>query len=181
MASVAAEPPAGEPAPADHEAPPRRLGLVLGVAAAVILIDQLTKWWALNTLSTETIHVVWTLQLNLVRNTGAAFSLAGGSGALIAPLAIVVVVVLIWQGRSVSSRLGSVALGLVLGGAVGNVLDRALRGDAGFMQGAVVDFIDFQWWPVFNVADMGVVVGGILLAIVYIFGDPGEQGGPADG
>jgi signal peptidase II len=146
------------------------------VAAVVLLLDQLTKWWALDTLTTETIHVVWTLQFNLVRNTGAAFSLGGGAGAIIAPVALVVVVALLWQGRSVSSRLGAVALGMVLGGALGNLLDRALRGDGGFMQGAVVDFIDLQWWPVFNVADMGVVIGGILLALVYWF-DSGEGAG----
>jgi len=105
-----------------------------------------------------------------VRNTGAAFSIGGGAGTFIAPLVIVVIVVLVWWNRGVSSKVGAVALGMVLGGAMGNLLDRALRGDAGFMQGAVVDFIDVQWWPVFNVADACVVVGGILFALVYYFG-----------
>jgi signal peptidase II len=148
----------------------RHLGLVLGVAAAVLLLDQLTKWWALDALSTHTIHVVWTLHLNLVRNAGSAFSVVKSGGQFIAPLAVIVVVWLLWQGRSASSLVGAVALGLVLGGAIGNLVDRALRSDAGFMQGRVIDFIDFQWWPVFNVADMGVVVGGILLVVVYAFG-----------
>ena len=57
------------------------------------------------------------------------------------------------------------AAGLIGGGAVGNLIDRAVRGDQGFMHGAVVDFINLQWWPVFNVADMGVVVGAILLVV----------------
>jgi len=149
------------------------------VAAGVLLLDQLTKWWAVQALATRTIHVVWTLQLNLVENRGTAFSLVRSGGQFIGPIAIAVVAVLIWQGRGVSSRLGAVALGLVLGGAVGNLLDRALRGDAGFMQGPVVDFIDFRWWPVFNVADMGVVIGGILLVVVYaVAPEPGNPGSP---
>ena len=81
-------------------------------------------------------------------------------------LALVVVGILVWQGRSVSTRLGALALAMIVGGAIGNVLDRAFRGDDGFMSGAVVDFIDLQWWPVFNVADIGIVVGGLLLVLV---------------
>ncbi|MDZ7734062.1 MAG: signal peptidase II [Acidimicrobiia bacterium] len=80
-------------------------------------------------------------------------------------VALVVVGALVWTGRSLSSRSGAVALGLVLGGALGNLADRAFRGD-GLLSGRVVDFIDLQWWPVFNVADMGVVVGAILLLVV---------------
>ena len=144
------------------------------MAAAVVALDQLTKWWALHALRTRTIHVIWTLQFNLTRNTGAAFSLSGGRGPLIGVLALVVVGVLLWQGSSVSTRLGAVALGLVLGGALGNLIDRALRGNGGFLHGAVVDFVDFQWWPVFNVADTGVVIGAILLVAVTVL-QPGER------
>jgi signal peptidase II len=146
----------------------------------VLLLDQLTKWWALQHLTTRTVHVVWTLQLNLVENRGTAFSIVKSGGQFIGPIAIVVVIVLIWQGRGVSSRLGAVALGMVLGGAVGNLLDRALRSHAGFMQGPVVDFIDFQWWPVFNVADIGVVVGGLLLVVVYAFAPQAGPSAPAE-
>ena len=64
---------------------------------------------------------------------------------------------LLWYSRGVRPDWGLVALGLIVGGALGNLVDRAFRGDAGFLQGAVVDFIDVQWWPVFNVADMAVV------------------------
>jgi len=137
------------------------------VAAAAVTVDQLTKWWALHTLQTRTIDVVWTLRLDLTRNTGAAFSRFGGQGPLIALLALGVVGVLLWQGRTVSSKTGAVALGLILGGALGNLVDRAFRG-GGFLHGAVVDFIDPQWWPVFNVADSCVVVGAILLVIVSV-------------
>jgi signal peptidase II len=132
-----------------------------------VVVDQLTKWWALNHLQGGAIHVVWTVQLNLARNTGAAFSRFGGQGPVIAVLALVVVSVLLWQGTTVESKAGSVAIGLVLGGAVGNLLDRAFRG-GGFLHGAVVDFIDLQWWPVFNVADSCVVVGALLLIFVNV-------------
>jgi len=63
----------------------------------------------------------------------------------------------------------AVALGLVLGGAFGNLIDRLCR-DPGFLRGAVVDFIDLQWWPVFNVADASVVGGAVLLVCLSVFG-----------
>jgi signal peptidase II len=88
-------------------------------------------------------------------------------------LALGVVAFLLWQGRTISSRTGSVALGLILGGALGNLADRAFRGD-GFFDGGVVDFINLQWWPVFNVADSCVVIGGILLVVVTLFA-PGDD------
>jgi signal peptidase II len=147
----------------------RRWGTVLGVAVLVIVVDQLTKWWAVEHLRDRVIHVVWTLQLNLTRNTGAAFSSVTGQGPLIGLVAIGIVGLLLWQGASVSSRLGSVGLGLVLGGALGNLIDRAFRGGGGFLRGGVVDFIDLRWWPVFNVADSCVVIGAILLVAVTLF------------
>jgi signal peptidase II len=155
----------------------RHLGIIFGVAAAVVLLDQLTKWWALDALRTHPINVFWTLRLELTYNTGASFSLGRGSGPLIGLLALAVVGFLVWHGRGISSRLVATGLGLVLGGAIGNLLDRAFRGDAGFMQGAVVDFIDFQWWPIFNVADMGVVIGGIVVVLVYVFRPDAVSGG----
>ncbi len=154
----------------------RHWGLILAVAATVIAVDQLTKWWALHALSTHTIHVVWTLRLNLTRNTGAAFSMAGGRGAVVGLAALVVVGVVVWQGAGVSDRLGAVAVGLVLGGALGNLIDRAFRGGGGFLGGAVVDFIDFQWWPIFNVADSCVVIGAILLILVTVLRPPAAAG-----
>ena len=73
---------------------------------------------------------------------------------------------LLWSGRTVPSRLGAVAVGLVFGGAAGNLCDRAFRsGGDSFFGGAVVDFIDLEWYPVFNVADMGVVIGAACLLI----------------
>jgi signal peptidase II len=93
-------------------------------------------------------------------------------------LALAVVAGLLWYSRGVRSRWGLVALGLVAGGALGNLIDRAFRGDAGFMQGAVIDFIDVQFWPVWNVADMAVSIGAVLLVIVLAFSGDGAD---ADG
>ena len=155
---------------------------MLGVAAVVVAVDQLTKWWALRNLPGRSIHLFWTLHLDLARNTGAAFSRFGGQGPLIGVLALGIVAFLLWQGRTVSSRLGSVALGLVLGGAIGNLVDRAFRDGSGFMQGAVVDFIDPRWWPVFNVADSCVVIGALLLIVVNLFPpqEPDRESAPPD-
>jgi signal peptidase II len=148
--------------------------LLAVVAATALAVDQLTKAWALDRLPGDPIDVVWTLRLAITTNTGAAFSLAGGAGPIIAVLALGVVVFLLWQGRAINSRLGSVAMGLILGGALGNLADRAFRGD-GFFNGGVIDFIDVQWWPVFNVADSCVVVGGLLLVFVTL-----REPGPDD-
>ncbi len=140
------------------------LRLSLLVAALVVVVDQLTKSWAVNNLDDQTIHVIWTLQLNLVFNSGMAFSQGRGLGPVIGVVALGVIVALLVSMRQGASRLGAVAAGLVVGGAVGNVVDRLLRdGGGGFLQGHVVDFIDFQWFPVFNVADMAINIGGALL------------------
>ena len=146
--------------------PRRRTAFVVVVAAAVITIDQLTKTWAVHTLATRDIDLFWTLRFHLARNRGPAFSLGFGSGGLIAILAIVIVIVFLVIGRSVDTKLGVLSLGLVLGGALGNLTDRAFREGSGFLGGAVVDFIDLQWWPVFNVADMAVSIGGVLLVFM---------------
>ena len=107
---------------------------------------------------------MWTLRLSLTYNTGTAFSLGLGLGPFIGVAAVLIVVALARLGRTVVSPLGVVALGLVMGGAVGNLADRVFRARDGFLDGAVIDFIDLQWWPVFNVADMAIVIGGVLLA-----------------
>ncbi len=144
--------------------------LLAAVAAAVIAVDQLSKWWALERVADHPIEVAWTLRLHVTRNTGAAFSMfgQGGWGPLIGVVALAVVGLLLWQGRTITSRIGAVALGLILGGALGNLADRLFRANDGFLSGAVVDFIDLQWWPVFNVADAGVVIGSILLVLVTL-------------
>lgn len=158
----------------------RRLGGPLLVAAVVIAVDQLSKHWALNALARRDIEVFGPLRFNLAFNTGMAFSSGAGLGRWIGVMALVVVVVLL---RIVSSpgttTLQRFAAGLIVGGALGNVVDRLFR-DGGMMQGAVVDFIDVQFWPIFNVADMAVVVGAALLVLGTVFapvdGEPAAAG-----
>ncbi|MGI9623304.1 MAG: signal peptidase II [Acidimicrobiales bacterium] len=144
-----------------------RWAWLLGVGAAVILVDQLTKWWAVEGLEGgEIVQLVWTLQLRLVRNDGAAFSLASGLTPLITIAAIAISVALVVAARKISRPSVLVAMGLILGGALGNVIDRFFRPGDGFMRGHVIDFFDLQWWPVFNIADMAIVIGGFLLVML---------------
>lgn len=146
---------------------PRRLGLVAAVAAVVLVFDQASKHWALNALQDGPIDLIGSLRFYLTYNTGAAFSLASGRGIgpIVTVLAVVVIAGLAF-GYTSRHPLGATSVGLIAGGAVGNLIDRAFRGDDGFLQGAVVDFIDLQWWPVFNIADAAIVVGAVLLVVV---------------
>ncbi len=133
-------------------------------AASVVGVDQLTKWWALQALDGgRVVDLVWTLRLRLVFNTGAAFSSFQGLGPLLGIAAVAIAAVLLVNRRLASDRWSAVAAGCIAGGALGNLSDRLFRSSDGFLQGAVIDFIDVQWWPVWNVADMGVVLGGAAL------------------
>ena len=159
----------------------RGLLLSLVITDVVILLDVLTKHWAVSTLSGEPPHhVVWTLQWNLAYNTGMAFSSGKGMGPVIGVLALAIGIAMLVAVRRQPSRLARVAAGLVAGGAFGNVIDRLFRGE-GWLRGAVVDFIDFQWFPIFNVADMAVNVGGALFVLWSLLGQEHEQATtPAD-
>jgi len=138
----------------------RRVLLALGVAAAVVVADQVTKTWAENRLRNGPLHVIWRLDLSLAFNSGSAFSMLQGWAPILAGLAVVAVVVLLAVIRHGRSHQMSVALGLVMGGAVGNLSDRLFRSH----HGAVIDFIAFHFWPTFNVADSAVVVGTLWAA-----------------
>jgi len=144
------------------------------IAIVVISIDQLTKIWALNALVLHQPEALFAgLNMTLVYNSGMAFSMFDESGDvgrwLLSGLAIVIsVVLLVWLWRlHHSERLLAVALGFVLGGAVGNVIDR-------IQLGYVVDFVDVYYqtwhWPAFNVADSAITLGAILLLWDTFFG-----------
>ena len=138
---------------------------VVSVAVVAVAFDQGSKTWALESLSDrEPLHVVGSLQLTLSFNSGVAFSLGRGSGLTIVPIAIAVMLVVVFAARNLGGRLAATSVGLVVGGAVGNLIDRLVRGHGG----SVVDFIDLQWWPVFNVADACIVVWGALLALTSL-------------
>ena len=160
--------------------PEARVRFTLIITGLVLVADHLSKWWAQSRLETgicspETcIGVFGTrLRFHLVHNTGAAFSLGEGLGWLIAPLAFLMAGALLLVARQTSDRVSLVALGLVIGGALGNMVDRVIRAEEGLFSGGVVDFIDFQFWPVFNVADMAVV-GGVVLLLIRQMGQPDE-------
>ena len=138
----------------------------VSIALLVIAFDQLTKHWAVTSLGTDReIDVFWTLQFNLGFNNGMAFGQAQGFGPLIAIVATLVIVYLLVTLRNEASRMSTIGMGLLIGGAAGNLIDRLLRGDDGVLRGAVVDFIDFQWFPIFNIADMAINVGAFSLIL----------------
>ena len=124
--------------------------------------DQVTKSWAVHRLASGPVHVVWKLDFELATNTGSSFGLARGWAPVISGLAALFIVGLVGYLRHVRGPLLTVALGLVLGGAAGNLSDRIFRGH----HGAVVDFIALHFWPTFNVADSCIVIGVALAAVV---------------
>lgn len=160
-----------EVAPASaHPSRRRRSVLVtLAVAAVVVGLDQWSKHWAEHALADGVRrHVIWTLQFNLAHNSGMAFSTGTGAGRFIGLAAAVIVVCIAVAATRIDRTVVAVAAGMVLGGAIGNLLDRIFRG-TGVLNGAVIDFIDFQWFPVFNVADIGVDVGAAVFVCWSLF------------
>lgn len=142
--------------------------LSLVVAAFAVILDQSTKHWAVSHLNDGHVdEVFWTLQFNLSFNSGMAFGQAQGWGPLIAVVATVVIVTFVLTLRRTDSSLSVIAVGLIVGGALGNLIDRLVRNEA-WLRGRVVDFIDFQWFPIFNIADICINVGGALLIISYL-------------
>ncbi|NDC11811.1 MAG: signal peptidase II [Actinobacteria bacterium] len=143
----------------------RRLWLLI---AFIVAADQATKHWALNRLSNaRTIDLIGSLRFNLAFNKGMAFSQATGAGPIIGALAFVVIIVIVLWLRRNAKGLAGVAAGLIVGGATGNLIDRLLRGDA-WLRGAVVDFIDLQWWPIFNIADAAISTGAVLMIVASV-------------
>jgi signal peptidase II len=137
----------------------------IAIAVGVGVVDQLTKHWALNAYNDGSVtNLLGSLRFKLTYNQGMAFSQGEGIGPVIGILALVVIVFLILSLKRADTALTRVATGLIIGGASGNVIDRAFRG-SGWLRGAVIDFIDLQWWPVFNVADMAIVCGAILMVL----------------
>lgn len=137
------------------------------VAVAIVVADQATKHWALNALGDgRTIDIVGSLRFNLAFNTGMAFAKGQGIGPIIAVVGVIVVAYLL-VGLRRDTRPGAVFVGMVAGGAAGNIVDRLFRGE-GWLRGAVVDFIDLQWWPIFNIADAAIVLGAGALVVASL-------------
>ena len=161
-------PTAGE---AEARAPRRRLRLLLAVAAVVLVLDIITKVIAVKVLTPgQPVPIIGdTVTWTLVRNSGAAFSMATGYTWILTLIATGVVVGIFWMGRRLVSPWWAIGLGMILGGATGNLVDRFFR-SPGPLQGHVVDFLSIGWWPVFNVADPSVVGGAILLVTLSAMG-----------
>jgi signal peptidase II len=159
--------------PGDTQTPalPRRLRLLLSVATVVLVLDAVTKVLAVKLLTPgRPVSIVGdTVTWTLVRNSGAAFSMATGYTWLLTVIATGVVAGIFWMGRRLVSPWWAIGLGMILGGAMGNLVDRFFR-SPGPLRGHVVDFLSIGWWPVFNVADPSVVGGAALLVALSVFG-----------
>jgi signal peptidase II len=143
---------------------PRRVVMFATVAALTIALDVVTKVAAVAVLADRepVVVVPGVLDLTLVRNPGAAFGLGTGQTWLLSAIAIVVVGVVLRMAGRLRDRGWALALGLLLGGAVGNLLDRLFR-QPGPMRGHVIDFLQLPNWPVFNLADSAICLAAALV------------------
>jgi len=144
------------------QAEPRRLLVAVAVAGMVVAVDQATTSLVEADLH-RPLHLIGPFGLAIGYNSGSAFSLFTGDAPVLVAVAVVLSAVLIWMAWRARSAAIAIALGLVLGGALGNLCDRAFRGH----HGDVVDFITLTHWPTFNVADACITVGVVLLVALY--------------
>ncbi len=151
--------------------------MVVGVAGLTVLVDQLSKWWAGRALGLgepRPLALPW-VQLTLVHNTGAAFGLFQRWTWIFVAVSLVTCGIILWSLRQERRGSPSIALALILGGAVGNLIDRVVRG-------YVVDFIDLRVWPVFNVADSAITIGVAMILWGMLKGaPPAPEGGCGNG
>jgi signal peptidase II len=163
----------------------RGAAILFGTAGGVFLVDRLSKVWAEHALADRPIDLLGgVLTLRFTTNSGGAFSLGQSAPWFFAGATLVVSALIVFTAFHERSILASIGLGLVLGGALGNLADRVLRGPG--LRGHVVDFIDLHRWPVFNAADSAVVIGALLLAWSSFRDDRAEaarrrNGTPGDG
>ncbi|WP_232232947.1 MULTISPECIES: signal peptidase II [Actinomycetes] len=176
----------GNPADSTSGNPTRpRMWLILLVVAVTVLVaDLITKIVAVALIEPgDPVEIIGdTVTFKLVRNSGAAFSMATGYTWILTLIALAVVAGIIRYSHRLGSIWWALGLGLVLGGALGNLIDRIFRAP-GPLRGHVVDFMSVGWWPVFNVADSAVVCGAIGLVVLTLFGfefDGTRSGGAKD-
>lgn len=165
---------------------PRRIGFLIGTAVTVLGLDIVSKVVVVATLEKHPqIRLLGGfLTLLVSRNPGAAFSIGTSMTLVFSAIAISVIVVILRTSRQIRSIAWAVTLGLLLGGATGNLADRIFR-YPGLFRGYVVDWIEIPHWPVFNLADSAIVCGGVLAVLLSARGirldgtRPGSPGGPA--
>lgn len=150
--------------PQGRAVPVRGLLIAL-VAVAVVTVDQLTKAWAVRHFADAPRHVVWTLHFVVQYNSGVAFSQATGATSVVTIVALGVLAAMLVIARRTTGMFTAVIFGLIIGGAAGNLADRLVRHHGG----AVVDWIDLRWWPVFNVADAAISIGVVLALARTLF------------
>jgi signal peptidase II len=150
---------------------------VLLIALLVVVLDQITKFWVVSTLeNSPRISILpaligdggpW-ISLTVTRNTGAAFSLGSNFTFIFSALAIFVIGLIIYLSRNFTNKYWLVTMGLMMGGAAGNLIDRLIRTPAIF-QGGVVDFIAVEKFAVFNVADIAITFAAIGIVLLTLF------------
>ena len=140
-----------------------------GVAWFVWVLDLATKLWAVSTLSDRSnIKIIGDfLQLTLVRNPGAAFSVAEGATVFLTLFGFLVMAVIFYYSTRITSRGWSVVLGLAMGGILGNLVDRIFR-EPGVFRGHVIDWLQIPNWPVFNIADTAIVAAAAISMILSL-------------
>ena len=149
----------------------RRVLVLIGVAALAYLLDLLSKIWVVHSLENqEPVNIFGHyLRLDAIRNAGAAFGLGQGMTIVFTVIAVGVIVVIVRLSRKLYSVPWAIALGLLLGGAFGNLTDRVFRSPGDF-QGRVVDFIAPVHFAVFNLADSAITCGGVLIVLLSFLG-----------
>ena len=146
---------------------PRRIGVLVAVATVALALDAISKTIVVATLSErDPVRLLGgLLTLRVLRNSGAAFNIGNGMTLVFTLIAAAVVVAILRYARQLRSAPWAVTLGLLLGGALGNLTDRVLR-SPGPLRGHVVDWIELPHYPVFNIADSAIVCGGILAVVL---------------
>jgi signal peptidase II len=146
-----------------------RVGVVLLAVGGAMAVDQLTKWLALRALGDgSSIALIPTVELDLTYNSGFSFSTGTGNGRLVGLMVIALCFVLALLAARARTLPRLALMSVILGGALGNLVDRVARAENGFLTGEVVDFVDVSWYAVFNVADSLVVVGALALGLTEL-------------
>ena len=152
----------------------RRALTLYSIAAVVLAADRITKTLAERTLQDGPVELIpGVLHLTYTTNPGGAFGLFGGIPWLFASISVGVIAAIVIASRRLPATSSAIGLGLVLGGAAGNMVDRAIRGPA--FSGEVVDFVDLQVWPIFNLADSAIMIGAATLLIAGLRADHGRR------